>query len=290
MTRTKSDVYVAYGFLLPALLVYVAFMLYPFLSGIVISLYRWNGVSQRQFLGLGNYVHLASDPRFLASLWHNVLYALGSVVGKIALGFIFALLLNARIRGMTVYRTLYFTPVVMSFVAVGLLWRWIYNPVFGLFDFLLQASGLTHSPVGWLSNPQIALWSVVIVDVWKWTGYHTVIFLAGLQTIPNELYEAAVVDGASFLRRIMSITLPGIRQISVINLTIALMGAFSVFDPVYVITGGGPYNSSEVLLTYMYLRTFQQQELGYGTAMVVVLFVIVILISLWQQRFTREKL
>jgi len=134
------------------------------------------------------------------------------------------------------------------------------------------------------------LWSVVIVDIWKWTGYHTVIFLAGLQTIPEELYEAAVVDGAPFLRRVVSITLPGIRQISVINLTIALMGAFSVFDPVYVITGGGPYNSSEVILTYMYLRTFQQQELGYGTAMVVVLFIIVILISLWQQRFTREKL
>lgn len=290
MTRTKSDVLVAYGFLLPALLVYIAFLLYPFLSGIVISLYRWNGVSPRQFQGIGNYVRLAADPRFLASLWHNVLYALGSVTGKIILGFIFALLLNARIRGMTVYRTLYFTPVVMSFVAVGLLWRWIYNPVFGLFDYLLQTIGFTHKSVGWLSNPQIALWSVVLVDVWKWTGYHTVIFLAGLQTIPHELYEAAVVDGASFLRRILSITLPGIRQISIINITIALMGAFSVFDPVYVITGGGPYNSSEVILTYMYLRTFQQQELGYGTAMVVVLFAIVILISLWQQRFTRERL
>jgi len=287
--RTRNDVFVAYGFLLPALLVYAAFMLYPFLSGIVFSLYRWDGVSPRHFLGIGNYVHLARDARFLAALWHNVLYALGSVAGKIVLGLIFALLLNARIRGMTIYRTLYFTPVVMSFVAVGLLWRWIYNPVFGLFDFLLQAAGLTHRPVGWLSNPQIALWSVVMVDIWKWTGYHTVIFLAGLQTIPGELYEAAVVDGARFLRRTASITLPAIRQISIINVTIALMGAFSVFDPVYVITGGGPYNSSEVLLTYMYLRTFQQQDLGYGTAMVVVLFLIVILISLWQQRFTRER-
>ena len=198
MTRTKNDLYIAYGFLLPALLVYVVFLLYPFLSGIVISLYRWNGVSPRHFQGIGNYVRLAADPRFLASLWHNVLYALGSVTGKIILGFIFALLLNARIRGMTVYRTLYFTPVVMSFVAVGLLWRWIYNPVFGLFDYLLQTIGFTHKSVGWLSNPQIALWSVVLADTWKWTGYHTVIFLAGLQTIPHELYEAAEVDGASF--------------------------------------------------------------------------------------------
>jgi len=290
MTKARNDVVVAYSFLAPALFVYVAFMLYPFLSGIVLSLYSWNGVSPRRFLGLENYVRLASDSRFLAALWHNVLYAVGSVAGKIVLGFIFALLLNARIRGMSIYRTLYFTPVVMSFVAVGLLWRWIYNPVFGLFDFLLQSAGLTHKPVGWMSDPRIALWSVVLADIWKWTGYHTVIFLAGLQTIPLELYEAAVVDGASFLRRVVNITLPGIRQISIINITIALMGAFSVFDPVYVITGGGPYNSSEVVLTYMYLRTFQQQELGYGTAMVVVLFAVVILISLWQQRFTRERL
>jgi ABC-type sugar transport system permease subunit len=287
MLRTKSDPYVAYAFLLPALLVYVVFTMYPFVSGIVISTYRWDGVTPRHFVGIGNYVQLASDTRFLTSLGHNVLYALGSVTGKIALGFIFALLLNAKIRGMTVYRTLYFTPVVMSFVAVGLLWRWLYNPVFGLFDFILQGLGLTHTPVGWLSNPHIALWSVVIVDTWKWTGYHTVIFLAGLQTIPDELYEAAEVDGASILRRIAHITLPSIRSITTINITIALMGAFSVFDPVYVITGGGPYNSSEVLLTYMYLRTFQQQELGYGTAMIVVLFVVAILISLWQQRFRR---
>ncbi len=289
MIRRKSDPFVAYAFLLPALSVYAAFMLYPFLSGIVFSLYDWNGVTQRRFVGVGNYLRLASDPRFLASLLHNVLYAVGSVTGKIVLGFLFALLLNAKIRGAGVYRTLYFTPVVMSFVAVGLLWRWIYNPVFGLLDYLLQASGLTHSPVGWLSNPHVALWSVVIADIWKWTGYHTVIFLAGLQTIPGELYEAADVDGAPLLRRILSITLPGIRPITIINVTIALMGAFSVFDPVYVITGGGPYDSSEVLLTYMYLRTFQQQELGYGTAMVVVLFVIVILISVWQQRLTRRQ-
>ncbi len=118
----------------------------------------------------------------------------------------------------------------MSFVAVGLLWRWMYNPVFGLFDFILQGLGLTHTPVGWLSNPHIALWSVVIVENRKRTGYHTVIFLAGLQTIPNALYEAAEVDRACLLRRIAHVTLPSIRSITIINITIALMGAFSVFD------------------------------------------------------------
>jgi multiple sugar transport system permease protein/raffinose/stachyose/melibiose transport system permease protein len=181
------------------------------------------------------------------ALLNNVTYAFGTVIGKTILALFLALLLNQALRGRSFYRTSLFMPVVMSFIVVGILWSWLYNSQFGLINTLLRSLGLEALILDWLGDPDIALWSLIVVDIWKWYGFHMVIFLAGLQTIPAELYEAARIDGATRLHQLLHITLPLLQPVMLVNVTLSLMGAFNVFDIPYVMTQGGPANSTNVL-------------------------------------------
>jgi ABC-type sugar transport system permease subunit len=212
-------------------------------------------------------------------------------VGKVGLALLLALLLNHSLKGISVFRGIFFTPVVISFVAVGILWQRIYDPNIGLLDGLLQTLGLMHTPIDWLGNPNLSLFSIILVDIWKWTGYHTVIYLAGLQIISRDFYESADIDGATAWQKLRYITLPQLRQMTIINITIACMGAFSVFDLVYIMTNGGPYQSTSVLLTYMYNITFasSNSNFGYGTTVAYLLFVIILAISIVQIKNMNAK-
>ena len=213
---------------------------------------------------------------FSAHFGNNLIFVASVLVLKNVLGLALALLLNRAIFGRAIIRAAVFIPVTMSFIAVGLLWSWIYNPVFGLLNAALDAVGLGTLKQSWLGDARIALYSIIAVDVWKWLGFHAVIYLAGLQTIPPELYEAATMDGAGRFQRFLRITLPLMMPIVFISTLLGLSGAFvRNFDIVYVLTKGGPNHATEVALTYMMSKAFQDGAMSYAAAMGYFLFLIV---------------
>ena len=261
------------------MLLFGVFELWPLLQAVLLSLYEWDGYSDRVFVGLKNYQALVSDGVFWGSVSHAVVYAAATVTLKMVLGLGLALLLHQALAGRAFYRSVVFAPALMSFVAVGLLWQLIYSPQQGLLNSALGAVGLP-SDTSWLGNPSIALFSLVVVDVWKYTGYHAIIFLAGLTIVQKELLEAADVDGASAGRKFWHVTLPGIRPILVVNLVIATAGALNTFDLVYVMTNGGPFGVTELPISYMYRAGFSSGRLGYASAVACAMFAIVSLVTL----------
>ena len=251
-----------YMWILPAILMYTIFKLVPLIAGIYLAMLRWDGIEPPIFVGLNNFVRMCNG----------------------LLSLILAFLLNQAIHGRTVYRTALFLPVVMSFVVVGILWTWLYNTQFGLVNSLLRGLGLDFLVLDWLGDPKVALWSLILVDIWKWYGFHMVIFLAGLQTIPNELYEAARIDGANRWQQFWRITLPLLQPVMLVNVTLALMGAFNVFDIPYVMTEGGPANSTIVMALHIYIRGFKFYRFGYSAAMSYVLLLLVTIIAAIQMK------
>jgi raffinose/stachyose/melibiose transport system permease protein len=265
----------------PALVLYSTFVVYPLLRGAWVSFYRWDGLSTSMtWVGWRNYHYALEDPIFRKALRNTFQYAIGVTIAKNILGLGLALLLNNKLRGTTFFRTAGFLPVMFSFVVVGVLWSWIFNPTFGLADGLLKLVGLGSFQPGWLSDPHLALWSVMWVDVWKWTGFHMVLYLAALQSIPHELYEAAAIDGAGRWRAFVNVTLPMLRPVIAFSTLLALTGAFVAnYDVVYVMTGGGPLHSTEVALTYIVSTAFGSSAVGLANAMSIILFIGVAIIG-----------
>ena len=293
MSKRLRDILAGYTMLLPALVLFAGFVVYPLLYGFFISLNKWDGFGPMKFIGFQNYVKVFHDDLFYTSLSHNVIYMFVSVTVKIVLSMCLALLFNRKIRGLTFYRTAYFMPVIISFIAIGMMFQFLLDPNVGFLSPLLVKLGLAKESVLFLGDPNIALFSIIAVDCWKWTGYQTVIFLAGLQTIPEELYESSDIDGASAWQKFRGITLPLLKPVTIINLTLTIMGSFSVFDLVFVMTNGdgGPLNSTHVLLTYMYKITFgsSNSNLGYGSVVAYIVLAIIIVVSVFQDRLTHEK-
>ena len=268
-----------YLWVLPALTVYGLFKLYPLVSGLQMSLLRWDGIEEPRYIGLRNFEKILSDEMTGTVLMNNVHYAVGTVVGKIVLSLILAILLHQALRGRTFYRTSLFMPVVMSFVVVGVLWSWLFNPQFGLINSFLRGLGLDFLVQDWLGDAAVALNSLILVDIWKWYGFHMVIFLAGLQSIPDELYEAARIDGASVWQQFLHVTLPMLQPVMVVNVTISVMGAFNVFDIPFIMTAGGPANATNVMALHIYIRGFKFYRFGFSAALSYILLVIVTLVA-----------
>jgi ABC-type sugar transport system permease subunit len=268
----------------PALILYFVFKLVPLIAGLYLSVLRWNGIDPAQFVWLQNYLDFFNDPLVITALINNTLYAVGTVTGKIVLALLLALLLNQALKGRSFYRTALFMPVVISFVVVSILWAWLYNPQFGLINQLLTGLGLKFLILDWLGSPKVALGSLMVVDIWKWYGFHMVIFIAGLQAIPNELYEASSIDGASRWDNFVHITLPLLKPIMLVNVMVSLMGGFNVFDIPYVMTEGGPANSTLVMALHIYIRGFKFYKFGYAAAMNYILLAIVTLVAAIQMR------
>jgi raffinose/stachyose/melibiose transport system permease protein len=274
---------------LPALVIYVVFKLGPLLASFYFSLIRWNGIDPPIFVWFQNFQRLLVDKQVILALWHNVHFAVGTVIGKIVLSLILALLLNNALRGRVFYRTSLFLPVVMSFVVVGILWTWMYDYRVGMINALFRLIGLNSLTQDWLGDTKIAMWSLILVDIWKWYGFHMVIFLAGLQTIPQELYESAMIDGASSWNQFWAITLPMLRPVMLVNVTLSLMGAFNVFDIPFIMTEGGPANSTQVMATLVYIRGFKFYNFGYASALSVVLFIVVIAVASIQMKLMAKE-
>lgn len=291
MDKLKKDNIAAYTLLFPALLLFGVFTFSPFVYGFFISLNQWDGFSDMKFVGLSNYIGIFKDELFFGALSHNILFAVGTVVGKVVLALIIALLLNRKFKGVTFFRGVFFTPMVISFVAIGILWQRIYDPILGLLDAILINTHIISQPILWLADPNIALWSLVMVDIWKWVGYHIVLNLAGLQTISEDLYESSNIDGATKWQQLRYITLPQLKPITLLNITISFMGAFSVFDLVYVMTNGGPYHSTNVLMTYMYDITFggSDSNFGYGSSVAYILYAIILIVTIIQTKIMNAQ-
>lgn len=278
-----------YLWVLPALLIYTVFKLAPMVAGLYLALLQWDGIEPAKFVGLQNFQRMLNDEIIGLALLNNVKYAVGTVIGKTVLALFLALLLNGALRGRSFYRTALFLPVVMSFVVVGILWSWLYNAQFGLINSLLRGLGLEFLILDWLGDPNVALWSLMAVDIWKWYGFHMVIFLAGLQTIPAELYEAARIDGAGRWQQFRRITLPLLQPVMLVNVTLSLMGAFNVFDIPYVMTEGGPANSTMVMALHVYVRGFKFYRFGYAAAMSYVLLTLVTILAAIQMRLMSRE-
>ena len=267
----------AYLMLSPAIILLIIFVIIPIGLGFYLSFHRWDGFNDPVYIGIRNYIRLAQrDDIFVKAVTNTIIFAISVVLVKNVLGLFLALLVNLKLRGIIFFRTALFLPVTLSFVVIGILWSWIYNPSFGLLNATLELIGLDSLIRPWLSDPSTALGSIIAVDIWKWTGFHMVLYLAGLQAIPRDLYEVAIIDGASAWQRLLRITLPLLAPVTFINVLLSLNGAFvRNFDLVYVMTRGGPNNATEVVMTHLVTQAFRFGKLGYASAMGFVLFAIV---------------
>jgi len=256
-----------YWLLFPALAFYGVFLVYPMIFSFIVSLYRWDGLSPAKvFIGLRNYVRFFSDPTSLLVLKNNLTWMAFMLSIPVALGLILAVILNEKIPGRTFFRAAFYSPAVLPLVAVGIIWSWIYNPTFGAVNSFFRIIGLPHLARNWLSDPGVALYSVILTGIWQGTGFPMLLFLAGLQTIPKELYEAADIDGATGLQKFFYITIPSLRETFVVVISLLMIGSLKVFDLIYVMTWGGPGNFTQVLSTWMYFNTFVYHKAGFGSA------------------------
>jgi len=283
-----------YLFLAPALLIIGAFHVWPAIYVLYMSLFRWD-ILQGAFLGLRNYERLIEDPGFLRSLLLTAVYVVGTVPVEMAIGLALALLLHQRLRLRGLFRLLYFIPYVTSQVAVALVWSWVFNPTYGVANGLLGAVGVPAQrwllePNGLFSPdapPSLALAAITLVSVWYYLGFHTVVFLSGLTAIPNELLEAARIDGAAGFRLFRHITFPLLSPTTFFLLLVATIGAMTSFNLIYVMGGGGqafgcagnPLGTTQVAALFVFDRFWCQTQLGYASAAAFVLGLIVLAVS-----------
>lgn len=276
------------GFLAPALLLYSVFVLYPVVQSTRYSLYDWNGLEALDdFVGLDNFRRAFSDDLFTDALRHNAIIIVLSLLVQLPVALGLASLLNAHIRGRAVLRTLFFAPYVLSEVVTGVVWRQILRPN-GLLDETMGALGLGGLTQGWLSDPQVVLYSLFFIISWKYFGFHMVLMLAGLQQIPKELDEAAAIDGATAWQRFRYVTLPLLGPTIRISVFLSIIGALQLFDLVWVTTKGGPIGASSTMATYLYDQ-FRRSLFGYASAVSIVIFALSLVVALFYQRFALRR-
>jgi len=284
--KDRKEAVAGYLFLLPALGGILVFILGPVVAAIALSFTKWDLLTPAKFIGLSNYQELIQDPMFRKVMLNTLIFTGASAPLSLILSLGLALALNQKIKGIVVFRTIYFLPVVSSMVAVSLVWRWLYNPNYGLLNYFLN---LLHLPsVNWLFSTTWAMPAVILMSVWKGLGYNMVIFLAGLQGIPQMYYESAKIDGAGKFQAFKNITLPLLSPTTFFVLVISIISSFQVFDQIFVMTSGGPAHATEVIIYYIYHNAFQIFRMGYASALAFCLFIIIFALTLLQIRLSKR--
>jgi raffinose/stachyose/melibiose transport system permease protein len=278
----------AYAFLLPALILFVFFELFSLIYNIYIGFHSWKGFGAPTFVGLDNYADLFSDKLFWGALGHNFIFMIVALFIMTILGLFLALVLDSGMPGAGVFRGLLFLPVIIPTVVVGLVWTRIYSTQGGLLNQFLEVVGLASWQQDWLGNPQTALPAVLVVWVWRHLGYGVVMFSAGLLGIPDDLKDAAALDGASAWQTVWQIIVPLLRPVILIIAILFAIFAFKVFTLVFIMTDGGPYNATEVLNTYMYDRVFKFFELGLGSSITNLVILILLVFAAVRSRFKAD--
>lgn len=268
----------AYLFISPFFILFAVFMLFPFVYSFWISLHNWDGISIPTFVGLANYRDLLRDELFWKSLYNTVYILVLNIPLQLGLALALAVVLNSEVvRGRSTMQLIYFMPIIVSVVVVAIVFSLLYDSYTGLINYFLEWLGLRGIP--WLSSEAWSKLSIVLLITWRWTGYNMVILLAGLQAIPHELYEAGRIDGTNAWKAFRHITLPLIKPVLLFCLIMSIIGLFKIFTEPYILTFGGPNNSSQTMVTYIYNNAFRYSKLGYGSALAYVLFLLVLVAS-----------
>jgi multiple sugar transport system permease protein len=272
---------------MPNLLLILIFTAFPVLAGFGLSFTRWDLLQPWRFAGIANYTKLATEPLFHQVLFNSFYFVIGTIPPQTGIALFMAMALNQKIRGLSFYRVAYFMPVVTSMVAVAMVWQWLYQPEFGVINSFLRMFGIAGPQ--WLFSDTWAMPSVIIVGVWKNVGYSIVIFLAALQGVPEELYDAAKIDGANAWSRFTQVAIPMISPAIFFVIVMSIIGSFiNTFDAIYILTQGGPANATMVIVYYLYQNAFQFYQMGYAAAIAYVLFVILFIATLIQWRLRRR--
>jgi multiple sugar transport system permease protein len=279
----------AYLFIAPGAILFSVFTLAALIFALYLTFHRWSIIEpDKPFVGWTNYSDMIHDERFVQSVLNTAYFTGASVPLTMGIGLGLALLLNQPIRGVAVFRTAYYLPVVTPFVVSALLWKWLYNGEFGLFNYYLLKGHLIDEPLLWLSDKNLAMPAVVLMSVWSGVGFSMVVYLAGLQAIPAELYESARLDGAGTLKRIRYITIPLLRPTTLFLLVIGIIGSLQVFTQIFVMTSGGPVNKTTTMVYYMYLWAFKYYDMGYASTLAFALFAMLLVFTALQLRLFRE--
>ena len=277
----------AYILILPTILGLIVFTASPVLASLYYSFTRWNLLSTPKWQAFDNYIELITeDPLFWITIKNTAYYVLGTVPTGTVLALFLAIALNQKIRFVAVFRTIYFLPVVSSVVAISVLWLWLYQSDFGLINELLRFMGFRG--VRWLSSVTWAMPAIMIMSIWHGLGYNIVIFIAGLQGIPQDYYEAATVDGANSWHKFVNITIPLLSPVTFFVLTLSVINSFQVFAQAYVMTRGGPVNATKTIVYYLFQQGFENFHMGYASALAYVLFVIIVSLTLFQFWFQKR--
>jgi multiple sugar transport system permease protein len=280
----------AYLFLAPGFIVFTVFTLFALAFVVYLTFHEWSIIQpEKPFVGLQNYQDMIEDERFRRSVINTFYFTGASVPLGMIVGLSIALLLNQPLRGRWVFRTAYYLPAITPFVVSAIVWKWLYNGDYGLFNYYLLKANLIHEPLAWLSDKQLAMPSVVLMSVWTGVGFSMVVYLAGLQSIPEELYEASKVDGAGPWARFRHITLPGLLPSTVFLAVIQIIFSFQVFTQIFVMTRGGPVDRTTTVLFYVYEAAFQYFEMGYASTIAFALFLLLILFTGLQLRLYRRQ-
>ncbi len=267
-----------YLFLIPAGIVLLIFFFIPFFQTIGLSFFDYsNSIYHPNFSGINNYIEIFHNPVFYKVMWNTVLYLVIAVPILATIPLFLAILINQKIRGITLYKILIYLPVIVSIVVAAIAFKWLYAQE-GILNYLMQ---VFHLPaIGWLTDPKYAIYSVIILTIWKGIGYYMMIYLAALMSVPKELYEACDIDGANFWTKHLTVTVPHIMPTIALVTTISSISAMKIFAEIYVMTKGGPLNSTKTIVYYIYEKAFENLDLGYASAMAVILLVIVMIFSL----------
>ena len=277
--RDKSESRTAWWFIAPFMILYIPFIIGPTLYALVMSFFNGSLVQSGlgEFIGFANYAEALSSPDFWSSLWHTIYFTILTTPPLVILGFVFALLADRAQRGRWFFRFAFFAPYVLPSAVMALIWVWIYTPAIGLADSFLGKLGIT--PPGWLGDPTWAMPSVAIATVWWTLGFNFVLYIAGLQDIPRELYEAASIDGAGPMQQIFRITIPLLARTTTLVIVLQVIASLKIFDQIYIMTGGGPNFSTRPTLEYIYDASFTDLRIGYGAAVSMLFFLVVLAVS-----------
>lgn len=287
MKRTRGRrLAMVYLFLLPSLAIFMLYRIIPIGWNFVLSFQEWKVIAANEWVGLEHYADMFTDPIFWQSFRNTLVYFfLGSPLA-IVLAIIIATLVNNPLRGRNVYRVIVFLPYPITPVAIAIIWQWLYNKDVGLINFVLREIGLVEAGIPFLQSFDLALPSVILTSIWQVLGYFVILVLAGLQTIPKDLYESAELDGASALAQFFRITIPLIRPTIFLCFIVGIINSFTVFDMVWVMTRGGPGHATEILITNIYKNAFTFNKIGYAAAMTVFMFVFLLVVTWYSNRMS----
>lgn len=289
MKKTKKFEFSAYAFMIPAAIIYLSVIVVPVFYSLFISLFKWNGVADKEFVGLGNYINLfTNDPTFVIALKNNLIWIVLTICVTMTVSLGFAVLLNKKFRGRTVFRAFFYFPCVIAPIAVAIIWRWIYNPNIGFINEFCEALGINFKQT-WISDPDVSLYAIFVAALWQGIGQPMILFLAGLQSVSPDVLEAATIDGAGPIRKFFSVTVPLMKETFVMVIATLIVAAMKVYDIVQGLTGGGPNNATQMLATYMYAQTFQYNNVGMGTAVACVMVVMMMVVIVPYISFTAKE-